>query len=182
MWVWISASQIQVTQYLIDTRYGNVDGYFSSSVAGPLWTSGLVYVNATLAPAAFESFPRDSWLLVDLQASSAFSDDLTLMSHVNGDDATNGHLKGKLSEVFTWSRSLSVAELEQLYTGSSFTITASSGLQCYYSMEEGAGDESRDITGTQLAAKLQNDPAWVYGDVPLQGAACRAAQLPRNSS
>ncbi|KAK3277947.1 hypothetical protein CYMTET_14083 [Cymbomonas tetramitiformis] len=103
----------------------------------------------------------------------AFADDVNIMSHVIEGDViyNNGHLKGRLSEVGMWQRTLPEWEIFSIATDRGFQYEAGQqGLLAYYSLEEAAGDLVYDITTPSLEnyGILVNGPMWVV-DVAQHG-------------
>eukprot|EP00854_Cymbomonas_tetramitiformis_P004111 gene4111-5086_t len=111
----------------------------------------------------------DGWGHVYMETFYPVTDDLNFMSAaISGDeDYANGCLKGRLSEVYVWSRHLLLHELLITFNGFDQRAYEYNGLLGYFYLEEGEGDWVADVTQQNLDGFLGGDPQWV-ADAPLQ--------------
>jgi hypothetical protein len=67
----------------------------SSASMGQAFALGTMWINGLQVTAAWASLPADQWVHVHMQATTPFTDDITLMARGGG----SSKLKGKLAEV-----------------------------------------------------------------------------------
>ncbi|KAK3277182.1 hypothetical protein CYMTET_14792 [Cymbomonas tetramitiformis] len=158
MWVYRTSTQPSTVHYLVDARLGAFSGYFDNSRAGDLYSA--IYVDGERMPLRWASVPVDGWGHVYMETFYPVTDDLNFMSAaISGDeDYANGCLKGRLSEVYVWSRHLLLHELLITFNGFDQRAYEYNGLLGYFYLEEGEGDWVADVTQQNLDGFLGGDP------------------------
>ncbi|KAK3287837.1 hypothetical protein CYMTET_4673 [Cymbomonas tetramitiformis] len=171
---WLKVDTYQPLQgvtpiYVMDARYGDPEGLFSTSTSGLLWER--LFVDGVSMEVSFESLPIGVWTHLHFEAHHAFSDDLNFMSHVvEGDvDYHVGNLKGLLAEVYLWDRWVLNYELAQMLLGFDYQMLPLQGLVAVYALEEGEGKRAYDVKLPTEELRLEH-----YGkllNAPLCGSA-----------
>eukprot|EP00854_Cymbomonas_tetramitiformis_P007687 gene7687-9150_t len=193
MWVYINSTQHQNVHFLLDGRFYNVkyqdwptdvtqfntinrEAYFSNSVAGQHW--GALYVDGYTASIDWPSFPIDQWFHIYLEGASeaaCLNDDLNLYARVTSGSQTdvNGAMKGRLAEVYAWSRHVPEREIVELARGylcwPCYNFTMYTGLLFYYTLEDAEGhlvSDRRHPNDHLYWGQLFGDPWWVL-DQPI---------------
>ena len=94
-WINISSNNGD-NDYLIDARTGLSNGYYHPDGGlGSGWSK--LYMNGTqLSNTAFSNLTKDTWIFIYLEASEAFTDDVSFMAHhdaVEGGYTSNVYLE-----------------------------------------------------------------------------------------
>ncbi|KAK3238374.1 hypothetical protein CYMTET_51610 [Cymbomonas tetramitiformis] len=146
--------------YFLDARYSVFEGYFGNSIMGDIWANGTMYVNSTQVPVAWDNIPTDGWGHVHIEAAFPFSDDLNVMSRVHSGAADHfpGCLKGRLSEIYYWDRTLTQEIIDIIFTG--FNQVPRWGLMGFWALEEGQGNFMFDSTAINNLAFAIHSPRW----------------------
>ncbi|KAK3236249.1 hypothetical protein CYMTET_53608 [Cymbomonas tetramitiformis] len=157
-WLWMDSEQAYAwpSQYLLDARTGEPEGYISTFTVGLDWRRLLI--NGAGAPIEWASLPTDAWTHINLETENSFEDNLNFMAKHSEHEVVQGNLKGKLAEIFLWARSLEDWEVIKISRG--FNIYPQTAMIAYYSLEEGSGMFCRDFLELQEPATLINGPIW----------------------
>ncbi|KAK3233289.1 hypothetical protein CYMTET_56406 [Cymbomonas tetramitiformis] len=162
MWVRVETTQPNALHYLLDARYGATEGYFSNSQTGQDWVT--LYVDGELQPdTQWSNVPQGGWAHVHVEAGAALADDITFMCR---SATTNTYvvncLKGRLAEVYTWTRALEAVIAGAIALGFDYHHHEGSGLDAYFTMEEGEGVRVRDFMHPlERQAVLSGGPLWL---------------------
>ncbi|KAK3270181.1 hypothetical protein CYMTET_21406 [Cymbomonas tetramitiformis] len=157
--------------YLLDARYGNLEGRFASGEPGcPACNIGLawttVYVDGARVNASWDFIPVDAWFHLHVESTARFSDDITLMTRVafgsnsaplGSLDSHVGFLKGGLAEAYFWREYLLLAHVQVLAEG--FDQTYPGGfLAAHYALEEGSGPYVYELSTLCERSSIQPPP------------------------
>ncbi|KAK3270168.1 hypothetical protein CYMTET_21421 [Cymbomonas tetramitiformis] len=162
--------------YLIDSRIGTIEGYFSNGAVGALWSA--IYLDATSVPVSWktwELFPGDTWAHLHFETASSFTDDINLMSkYASGIENPQGCVRGRVSEIYVWDRPLALEMLRELALDNTVsgyypnTYYANGGLIAFFPLEEGSGTLFKEWTYRWDDGTLVNAANWVL-DGPALG-------------
>ncbi|KAK3249405.1 hypothetical protein CYMTET_41164 [Cymbomonas tetramitiformis] len=160
---------VEHTHYIFDARYGDAETYFSSSAIGQNLEH--MYVNGIQLGVKWTEVPSDSWAHLHFEMKVPVTDNVNYMSRVSDGDEEGSKfcLKGKLAEVYMWTRQLDAYEVRRIGT-TGFTIAAPDEiLLAYYPLEEGEGILLYDFFQKHEEMDVVNEPSWLSEDVSIFG-------------
>eukprot|EP00854_Cymbomonas_tetramitiformis_P000777 gene779-1251_t len=126
-----------------------------------------MYVNGIQLGVKWTEVPSDSWAHLHFEMKVPVTDNVNYMSRVSDGDEEGSKfcLKGKLAEVYMWTRQLDAYEVRRIGT-TGFTIAAPDEiLLAYYPLEEGEGILLYDFFQKHEEMDVVNEPSWLSEDL-----------------